>query len=84
MVKFLYFPALLSCLGGGGATWAEGRPARVVSPRRGLWKGIQGLREFSSSVTMEHCIDAIGREYLTVTEAKKCEKAEGTAEMAMV
>jgi hypothetical protein len=37
----------------------------------------------AAPLTMEHCIDAIGREYLTVTEPKKCEKAEGTAEMAM-
>src|ERR1700691_3692836 len=32
---------------------------------------------------MGHCIDADGREYLAVTETKRCEKGEGTAEMVM-
>ena len=83
MVKFLYFPALLRCLGDGGAIWAEGG-------RRGSFhQGVVYRRASKVSVnlaaplTMGYCIDAIGRENLTVAEAKKCEKEEGTAEMAM-
>ena len=83
MIKFLYFPALLSCLGDGGAIWAEGG-------RRGSFhQGVVYRRASKVSVnlaaplTMGYRIDAIGREYIAVTEAKRCEKAAGTAEMAI-
>jgi hypothetical protein len=41
-----------------GRGW-EGRPEKVASPRRRLWKGIQGLRGLEAPFVVELSIDLI-------------------------
>jgi hypothetical protein len=62
---WLVWMSLIAVKGGGGSGYGvvgrglKGRPEKVASPRRGLWKGIQGLRESWGSSYVEPAIDFV-------------------------